>query len=161
MWVVRARTRAVAMEIDICEILWDFTVQTDHEIYGRRPDVILVQKDKNFCQITNRFCLPLWWKSGYQRIRKDRLSPRFGSRVEKDMEHESQGYTTSDRCPRNNTHKVKKLVKGNIYWNSDKRVAENCPPTHSPNPPKGSWCLRKLLLLDLKNINSLLKQCVI
>ena len=26
-------------------------VQTDHEIYGRRPDVIAVQKDKNICQI--------------------------------------------------------------------------------------------------------------
>ena len=36
-------------------------------------------------------------------------------RVEKDMEHESQGYTISDKCPRNNTHKVKKLVKGNIH----------------------------------------------
>ena len=34
-------------------------------------------------------------------------------RVEEDMEHESQGYTISDKCPRNNTHKVKKLVKGN------------------------------------------------
>ena len=29
------------------------------------------------------------------------------------MEHKSQGYTTSDRCPRINIHKVKKLVKGN------------------------------------------------
>ena len=29
------------------------------------------------------------------------------------MEYESQGYTTSDSCPRNNTHKVKKLIKGN------------------------------------------------
>ena len=30
---------------------------------------------------------------------------------EKDKEHVSQGYTISDRCPRNNTHKVRKLVK--------------------------------------------------
>ena len=54
------------------------------------------------------------------------------------MEHESQGYTTSDRRPRNNTHKVKKLVKGNRYSSSDNRVAENSPPTHCSNPPKGS-----------------------
>ena len=26
------------------------------------------------------------------------------------MEYESQGYTISDKCPRNNTHKDKKLV---------------------------------------------------
>ena len=31
-------------------------------------------------------------------------------RVEKDMEHESQGYTTNDMCPGKNIHKVKKLV---------------------------------------------------
>ena len=50
----------------------------------------------------------------YQTIRKNRTLPRFGTRVEKDMEHESQGYTTSDRCSRNNTHKVQKLVKGKV-----------------------------------------------
>ena len=38
--------------------------------------------------------------------------------VEKDMKHESRGYTISDRCPRSNTHKVKKLVIGNRYANS-------------------------------------------
>ena len=32
-------------------ILLDFKVQTDHKIYGRRPDVIVVQKDKNLRQI--------------------------------------------------------------------------------------------------------------
>ena len=40
---------------------------------------------------------------------------RLGTRVEKDMEHESQGYTIRDRYPRNNTHKVKKLVERNRY----------------------------------------------
>ena len=44
------------MENDICKILWDFTVQTDHEIYGRRPDVFVVQKDKNLCQIIDFAC---------------------------------------------------------------------------------------------------------
>ena len=38
----------VVMENDKCKILWDFTVQTDHE-NGRRPDIIVVQKDKNLC----------------------------------------------------------------------------------------------------------------
>ena len=28
----------------------------DHEIYGRKPDVILVQKDKNLCQVTDFSC---------------------------------------------------------------------------------------------------------
>ena len=46
----------VVMENDKCKILWDFTVQTDHKIYGRRPNVIVVQKDKNLCQIKNFAC---------------------------------------------------------------------------------------------------------
>ena len=41
------------MENDKCKILWDFTVQMDHEIYRRKPDIIVVQKDKNLCQITD------------------------------------------------------------------------------------------------------------
>ena len=46
----------VVMETDKCMILWDFTVQTDHEIYRRKPDVIAVQKDKNHCQIIDFPC---------------------------------------------------------------------------------------------------------
>ena len=37
----------VKMENDKCKILWDFTLQMDYETYGRRPDVTVVQKDKN------------------------------------------------------------------------------------------------------------------
>ena len=44
-------------ENDKCTILCDFTVQTDDEIYGRRPNVIVVLKDKNLCQITDFACL--------------------------------------------------------------------------------------------------------
>ena len=35
------------------KVLWDFTVQMDHEIYGRRPDVIVAQKEKDICHIIN------------------------------------------------------------------------------------------------------------
>ena len=46
----------VVMENYKFKILWDFTVQTEHEIYERRPDVIRVQKDKNLCQIIDFAC---------------------------------------------------------------------------------------------------------
>ena len=100
------------MKNDKCKILWNFTVQIDHEIYGRKPDVIVVKNSKNLCQIIDFVC-PYDGKRWCQKIRKNRILPRFGKRGEKDMEHESQGYTTSSRWPRNNTHKVKTLVKGN------------------------------------------------
>ena len=44
------------MENNKFNILWDLIVQTDHETYGRRPDIIEVQKDKNLCQIINFAC---------------------------------------------------------------------------------------------------------
>ena len=46
----------IVMENDKGKILWDFTVQTDHEIYGRRPDVIVLQKDKILCQKIDFAC---------------------------------------------------------------------------------------------------------
>ena len=46
----------VVMENDKCKILRDFTVQTDYEIYERRIDVNLVEKDKNLCQIIDFAC---------------------------------------------------------------------------------------------------------
>ena len=46
----------VVMENGKCKILWDFTVHTDQEIYRRRPDVIVVQKYKNLCQIIDFAC---------------------------------------------------------------------------------------------------------
>ena len=41
----------VVMENDKCKIIWDFTVQTNQKIYRRRSVAIVVQKDKNLCQI--------------------------------------------------------------------------------------------------------------
>ena len=44
------------MENDKHNMLLDFRVQTDHEIYERRPDVIVEQKDKNLYQIIYITC---------------------------------------------------------------------------------------------------------
>ena len=73
------------------------------------------------------------------------------------MEYESQGYTSSERCPMSNTDKVEKLVKGDRYWNSVNRVAENCPPKNYSNPPKGSWGLRKLAVTGSQEHKSTVK----
>ena len=40
----------VVMENDKCKILWDFTVQMDHETQGKRPDITVVQKGKIFAR---------------------------------------------------------------------------------------------------------------
>ena len=59
----------VVMENDKCKILWDFTVQTDLEICGRRPDAVVVQKDKNICQITD-FACPYDWRVDTKELEK-------------------------------------------------------------------------------------------
>ena len=33
------------------EILWDFSIQTDHVIEARRPDLVLVDKKEKICKI--------------------------------------------------------------------------------------------------------------
>ena len=49
------------------------------------------------------------------------------------------------------------MVKKNSYWNSDNKVAENCPPTDRSNPSKGSWGLRKLVVTEIQEQKSTFK----
>ena len=44
-------------ENDRCKLLWDFDVQTDHVIQARRPDVIVIDKEKKECKIID-FAMP-------------------------------------------------------------------------------------------------------
>ena len=46
------------MENDKCKILWDFTVQTDHEIYGRKTRCHCGTERLKLLP-DNRFSLPL------------------------------------------------------------------------------------------------------
>ena len=45
------------IENDTCKVLWDFTIQTDHVIEARRPDLILIKKKENNCIIVD-FAIP-------------------------------------------------------------------------------------------------------
>ena len=42
---------------DSCKLLWDFSIQTDYVIQARRPDVILIDKEKKECKIID-FAIP-------------------------------------------------------------------------------------------------------
>ena len=39
------------VENDSWKILWDFTIQTDHVIEARRPDMVIIDNTKNECKI--------------------------------------------------------------------------------------------------------------
>ena len=45
------------VENNQCKILWDFEVQTNHAIKERRPDLVVVNKEKRICQIVD-FAIP-------------------------------------------------------------------------------------------------------
>ena len=39
------------LENDKCKILWDFAIQTDKKIEHRRPDIVVIDKEKRECKI--------------------------------------------------------------------------------------------------------------
>ena len=45
------------LENEKSQLLWDFEVETDHHIEARRPDLIIVDKERNTCQIVD-FAIP-------------------------------------------------------------------------------------------------------
>ena len=45
------------LENDMHKILWDFNIQTDHLIPGRRPDFIIIKKKKRISKIVD-FAVP-------------------------------------------------------------------------------------------------------
>ena len=41
----------------VYQILWDFSIQTDHVIEARKPDLVVVDKKKRHCKIID-FAVP-------------------------------------------------------------------------------------------------------
>ena len=48
---------APALENDTHKLIWDFNIQTDHLISARRPDLIIINKEKKICKIV-AFAVP-------------------------------------------------------------------------------------------------------
>ena len=64
-------------------ILWDFSIQTDHVIEARRPDLVVVDKKERSCKIID-FAVP--GDSRIEEKEKDRKVSRVGKEVTEDME---------------------------------------------------------------------------
>ena len=45
------------LESEDCKILWDFSIQTNHVIEARRPDLVVVDKKRRTCEIID-FAVP-------------------------------------------------------------------------------------------------------
>ena len=57
--------------------------------------------------------------------------------------------------------KLRNWLKKIEIWNSDNRVAENCPPTHCTNPLINYWGLKKLIVTGSQEHKSTVKTAVI
>ena len=53
-WYKREPEKVV--ENDPWKILWDFTIQTDHVIEARRPDMVIIDKTKTDCKVIDFAC---------------------------------------------------------------------------------------------------------
>ena len=78
------------------KLLWHFVIQTDHLISARRPDRIIIKKNKNKKEnLQNcRLSGPGWPQNKTERMWKEWPSYK----IEKTMEHEGDNYTNCDWC---------------------------------------------------------------
>ena len=62
---------APILENDIHKLLWDFDIQMNHLIPARRPDLIIINKEKKICKIVD-FSIP-----AYHRIKLKECEKRY------------------------------------------------------------------------------------
>ena len=61
------------------KILWDFSIRTDHEIEARRPDLLIINKRENNCQIID-VTIP---DDGRVRAKEDEKVEKYQDSLEK------------------------------------------------------------------------------
>ena len=58
-------------------LVWDFNMQTDHLIPTRRPDLIIIKKEKKKEKLQNcRLCCPDWLQNKTERMSKEGFVPQ-------------------------------------------------------------------------------------
>ena len=63
---------APVLENNTHKHLWDFDIQTDHLISARKPDLILINKNKKENLLNCRLCCPGWPQNKTKRMWKER-----------------------------------------------------------------------------------------
>ena len=148
------------MENNICKILWDFIVQTDHDIYRRIPYVIVLQEDKNLCQIIDFACAydrrvdtkELEKKKHYQDLAQE-LKKIWNKKVKViPLVIGTLGTTL---------RKLRKWLKELGIETQTTELQKTILIHIAQILQKVLEIYRNLLLLDLQNINPLLKQCYV
>ena len=80
------------LENDNHKLLWNFGVQTDHQISARRPDQIVINKKKRTCKIVD-FAVPADHKIKLKECEKKDKYLDLARELKKTMEHVGDNYT--------------------------------------------------------------------
>ena len=86
---------APVLENDTHKLLWDFDVQTDHQISARRPDLIMINKIKENLQIVD-FAVPVDHGIKLKECEKKYKYLDLDWELKKTVEHEGDNYVNCD-----------------------------------------------------------------
>ena len=92
---------APVLENDSHKLQWDFSIQTDHLIPARRPDLIIINKKKRICKIVN-FAVPTDHRINLKESEKKDKYLDLARELKKAVEHESNDGANCDWCVRHN-----------------------------------------------------------
>ena len=57
LFIIKLYARSNIFKNEDYKILWDFSIQTDHDIEAQRPDLVVVDKKRRTCKIID-FAVP-------------------------------------------------------------------------------------------------------
>ena len=90
---------APVLENDTHKLLWDFNIQIDRLTPARRPDLIIINKNKRICKIVD-FAVPVDHRINLKESeKKDNYLDR-ARELKKAVEHESNDCANSYWCVR-------------------------------------------------------------
>ena len=109
------------LENDTYKFFWDFDILTDLLISARRPDFIIIIKDRT-CRIVD-VAVPPWPQSKIETMRKKGLVPWTCKGIEKTVEHERDDYTNCNWFSCYNHQRISSRTGG--FRNN--RTGGDCP----------------------------------
>ena len=83
------------------KLLWDFSIQSDHLIQARRPDLIIINKKERTCKIVD-FAVPADHRIKLKECEKKDKYLDLAREFKKTVEHESNDCANCDWCLRQN-----------------------------------------------------------
>ena len=133
-------------ENDTHKLLGDFDIHTDHLISARRPDLIIINKKREFAKLSTMLSQLTTEKN--ERMWKEGLVPRPCLGIEKAVEHESDNRTNCDWCFWHNNKRIIKSPGGLGSWRTGRDYPNDSITENGQNTEKRPEDLRRLAVIQ-------------